>query len=210
MITIRHIFEQCFKRTQRWHKAGIEEWTLLEWVACMAGEAGEATNKAKKVRRLECGNASINEEGRHYTDIEIAKLAVVEEVADVLFYAVLAVARAKVSCEDFEAILCRVFNRKSIEYEFPERLQLEADEDTGYIATGLTKLNSLVVQIESANYEERYLRGRILNLSGWAPGRWNFMGKHLAGIHEYNLDMETIEFRPKSVEPHPLARQLGL
>ena len=47
-------------RAQRWHPGGLAEWSALEWAGAMAGEAGEACNAAKKLKRIETGVANIN------------------------------------------------------------------------------------------------------------------------------------------------------
>ena len=60
MLTIRELQKISEKRTKRWHPGGLEEWSPLEWAGAMAGEAGEACNAAKKLKRLETGLKSIN------------------------------------------------------------------------------------------------------------------------------------------------------
>lgn len=65
------------------------DWSLPEWTNAMCGEAGEAANIAKKIRRGDFSNAV--EDGR-------AKLG--EELADVLCYAVLVAHRAGIDLEE--------------------------------------------------------------------------------------------------------------
>lgn len=122
MLSIQQIVEQSVSRAKRWHNGNVDEWTPLEWAAAMCGEAGEAANAAKKLKRLTDNIASINETGRNLTDIPSAKQAVAKEVADTILYAVLL---AHVVGADLEKELILVFNRKSDEYGFPERLQRE-------------------------------------------------------------------------------------
>lgn len=43
------------KRGRKWHHGDLNRWTYLEWAGAMCGEAGEAANYAKKMRRLEQG-----------------------------------------------------------------------------------------------------------------------------------------------------------
>src|ERR1017187_7877903 len=122
MITIQEMMKQSTSRAARWHLGGLEDWSLLEWAGAMAGEAGEACNAAKKVKRLDQKMLSINEAGRHFTDTDTAKEQVVLEVCDTIFYAILVAARAGVT--DLDPYLAKVFNTKSEEYGFPERLRV--------------------------------------------------------------------------------------
>jgi len=120
-MTINELSEISLQRSERWHgERGIEAWTPLEWAAAMAGEAGEACNAAKKLKRLEDGVASINEPERHFIDVAEAKMAIAREVADTILYALLVARRVGVT--DVEMCLRTVFNKKSEEYGFPERL----------------------------------------------------------------------------------------
>lgn len=121
-LTIRELVEKNIERAKRWHRDGIEDWSALEWAAAMCGEAGEAANAAKKLKRLEGKIASINEGERNLVDERCAKVAVAKECADTIMYAVLTLVRVGCSAEDVESVLCHVFNRKSEEYGFPERL----------------------------------------------------------------------------------------
>ena len=119
-MRINELFAANVTRANRWHKGGIEEWSALEWAGAMAGEAGEAANAAKKVKRLEHNLKSINHEGRHFEDVESAHHAVAKEVADTVIYGMLLMARVGVT--DPEAVIRDVFNKKSEEYGFPDRL----------------------------------------------------------------------------------------
>src|SRR3954464_13889395 len=79
-LTIRFLQSINAKRAERWH--GLKSWSALEWAGAMAGEAGEACNAAKKLKRIEDEIANINlEEGRSLTDRETAYLAIVNEIA---------------------------------------------------------------------------------------------------------------------------------
>lgn len=85
----------------------------------MAGEAGEAANVAKKIKRIECGMNNIpTDKQTKETKVELhRKLAC--EAADTILYGILVIQEAGY---DAEIILKEVFNNKSIEYDFPERL----------------------------------------------------------------------------------------
>lgn len=119
-MTINEMFEINKARAVRWHGGGIEEWSALEWAGAMTGEAGEAANAAKKLKRIEQGLATINEAARDLQSIPEAQQAVAKEVADTIIYGLLLMARVGVT--DPELVIREVFNKKSEEYGFPERL----------------------------------------------------------------------------------------
>ena len=106
-------------RANRWHNGDMNEWLVSEWTNAMCGEAGEAANAAKKLRRLEQNIKSINLADRNLRTEHDAKLAVAKECADTIIYALLTISRVGI---DAECILREVFNKKSREYGFPERL----------------------------------------------------------------------------------------
>lgn len=138
LSTMQDISEQ---RTIRWHtNGGLEEWSTLEWSAAMCGEAGEAadaglllviagltakagqaTNIAKKIKRLDNNSLSKNDPGREYThaDRTQAQEDFMMELADVCIYAMACASRVGGSLE--EAIRIK-FNKTSERYGFPERL----------------------------------------------------------------------------------------
>ena len=119
-MDIQQIFDTNLSRCQRWHERGIHDWSPLEWAGAMAGEAGEAANAAKKLKRIETDMMSINESARHYTSVEDARIQVAKEVADTILYGLLLMARVGVNMPG--ELLREVFNKKSEEYGFPERL----------------------------------------------------------------------------------------
>jgi NTP pyrophosphatase (non-canonical NTP hydrolase) len=119
MLTFDEVLDQSIARAKRWHPGGLADWSALEWAGAMAGEAGEACNAAKKLRRIEQQIQNLNEGDRSLTDTTDACIKIAEEVADTILYGMLLAARVGV---DIEPVLIRVFNRKSEEYGFPERL----------------------------------------------------------------------------------------
>lgn len=121
-LTIRRIVTASISRANRWHNGNMNEWSPLEWAGAMCGEAGEAANAAKKLKRLACNIKSINDADRHYRDSEAAKLATIKEVCDTMLYAVLVAASVGCDGEALEKALCDVFNQKSNEYGFPEQI----------------------------------------------------------------------------------------
>ena len=90
----------------------LDEWSILEWAGAMAGEAGEATNVAKKMRRQRV------QRGDDKATIE----QLGEELADTICYAALTAARAGIN---LGAAVVAKFNKVSQEigstYRLPER-----------------------------------------------------------------------------------------
>lgn len=86
----------------------LESWSYLEWAGAMAGEAGEACNKAKKLIRIRdavSGNkVDETEEG--------LKAALIEETVDTITYAFLILSKCGVRAED---AIREKFNEKSDE-----------------------------------------------------------------------------------------------
>lgn len=109
------------QRCARWHKAGIEEWSISDWATAMAGEAGEVCNAVKKLRRIECDAANINDAHRQLSTREQAILAIGEEIADTVIY--LDILAHRLGLNLAEEIAAK-FNKTSERYGFPERLSL--------------------------------------------------------------------------------------
>lgn len=109
-------------RVKRWHPDGIHEWTELEWAAAMAGEAGEACNAAKKLKRIQGNLLNIQnseEPERAIQTLHQAKAKICKEASDTIIYALLLIDRCDGNAEE---VIAEVFNQKSIEYGFPERV----------------------------------------------------------------------------------------
>lgn len=86
----------------------LDGWSLLEWCGAMAGEVGEACNKAKKLKRFEMelkGNKP-NE------TIAGLRNAMALEIGDAIVYGFLVLSAAGY---DVEEIIKEVFNTKSDE-----------------------------------------------------------------------------------------------
>jgi NTP pyrophosphatase (non-canonical NTP hydrolase) len=81
----------------------VADWNVAEWGCAMAGEAGEAANLAKKMRR-----------GDHITADQIG-----EELADVIIYADLMAAYLGV---DLETAVREKFNKTSGRVGSPHKL----------------------------------------------------------------------------------------
>lgn len=67
----------------------IDSWTATDWACALAGEAGEACDAVKKLRRLDDG---LNHEGDPATPEECIEL-IAQELADTVLYADLLAAR---------------------------------------------------------------------------------------------------------------------
>lgn len=121
MLTIKKITAQSVSRSNRWHRKGIDSWSELEWAGSMAGEAGEACNAAKKVKRItdEMANRAGSIAKVELQDLNAYRQQTCKESADAILYAILLIVRCG---GDPETVLTEVFNKKSKEYGFPERL----------------------------------------------------------------------------------------
>jgi len=117
-LTISMIQRVDVERANRWHGGDFRNWSGLEWAGALCGEAGEAANVAKKLKRVESeidGNAW--SERPLVPDELVAKLA--GECADTFLYLCLLAARYDI---DLESAVREKFNAKSAELGYPERL----------------------------------------------------------------------------------------
>lgn len=111
------------QRAVRWHHGTLTGWSPLEWAGAMCGEAGEAANVAKKLKRVENELQHVDMRDRTWAVSE--KMAdeyrrmLARECADTILYAILTITRVGHDAED---IVREVFNEKSVEYGFPERI----------------------------------------------------------------------------------------
>jgi len=108
-LDFKQLRETNVHRCEKVFEHPLDDWTLLEWAGAMCGEAGEAANVAKKLRRLTTrGKTKIWHRGR--TGDLLAALA--DEVADVVIYADLLLAAAGA---DLGEAVRRKFNKTSDE-----------------------------------------------------------------------------------------------
>lgn len=105
------------ERGRRWHQGDLSQWSPLEWAGAMAGEAGEAANAAKKLRRLDLALPN-KEAGLSQVDAGPLREKLADEVGDTIIYGLLILSLLGVNASE---VIERVFDRKSIEYGFPER-----------------------------------------------------------------------------------------
>lgn len=92
----------------------LEDWNELEWAGAMCGEAGEAANIAKKIRRVEQG-CDVNTGGDSIEDL-LRKLGT--EIAGTIVSADLLAARAGL---DLRTLIIEEFDRvsKRVGFETP-------------------------------------------------------------------------------------------
>jgi NTP pyrophosphatase (non-canonical NTP hydrolase) len=124
------------QRAERWHGRNWldakDPWSLADWANAMGGEAGEAQNIVKKMRRIE---ANLWDKQTYPGDatVVLSRLAQLHgseayeelremlgnELADVVLYADLLAQKAGL---DLAACVRTKFNRTSEVQNFPERL----------------------------------------------------------------------------------------
>lgn len=119
-LTIQRILEVSAVRCRRWHHEDTVAWTGADWSNAMCGEAGEAANIVKKLRRLETGTVGSHNAGDTDHDVLVAKL--LEELADNILYAVLVADHYDATGDDLANAIIDKFNRVSAISDFPERL----------------------------------------------------------------------------------------
>lgn len=119
-MTFQELAKANLSRARRWHKGGLEEWSPSDWAVAMMGEAGEACNAIKKLKRVEDGIANLSADPKRQIDTREAAIAVVaEELADTAIYLDLLCLRLGI---DLSSAIRAKFNKVSERYDFPERL----------------------------------------------------------------------------------------
>lgn len=129
-LTFEELHRVNAARCSRWHGEGWDQhdtllgervardhWSGADWSNAMQGEAGEAGNVVKKLRRLELGLWGNRKPGDGEREALVNKLAL--ELADTLIYADLTATYYGI---DLAAAVIAKFNAVSIEAGFPERL----------------------------------------------------------------------------------------
>lgn len=114
---LRELREKGNTRRDRWHTPETEPWTGADWSNAMCGEAGEAANVVKKIRRIETGTGSA-------APLELVELRVMlaHELADTIAYADLLAQHYGI---DLRRAIAEKFNIVSEREGFPERIELE-------------------------------------------------------------------------------------
>lgn len=104
-------------RAARWHPGFPDDdtWNLADWSNAMCGEAGEAANIVKKIRRYEDGLR-----GESDPTLDELREMLAEELADIITYADLLATKADI---DLPWALVLKFNSVSRRQGFPDRLR---------------------------------------------------------------------------------------
>jgi len=103
------------ERSNRWMNS--PNTPLMYFSNAMAGETGEVCNAVKKLERVH--HALPNKEaGVDKHDIPMLEQKVANECADAIIYALIILDQLSF---DASAVIADVFDKKSIEYGFPER-----------------------------------------------------------------------------------------
>jgi NTP pyrophosphatase (non-canonical NTP hydrolase) len=115
-LTFLRLSEENVHRACRWHPGfpTDDTWNGADWSNAMCGEAGEAANVVKKLRRHETGH-----HGALDGDEAELRNALADELADVVIYADLLAEKYDISLAD---AIVRKFNVVSERQGFPERL----------------------------------------------------------------------------------------
>lgn len=112
-LTFDELRQTNAARCGRWHGEGTEPWLGVDWSNAMGGEAGEAQNVVKKIRRIDTGTAT------QAASKEVLVDLLADEIADTVIYADLLAAYYGI---DLAAAIGRKFNEVSMREGFPERL----------------------------------------------------------------------------------------
>lgn len=102
-------------RCRRWHGPDSEAWTGADWSNAMCGEAGEAANVVKKLRRLE---THANPGPDDPPEFELRNM-LADEIGDVIAYVFLLADHYSI---DVATAVAQKFNRVSARQGFPERV----------------------------------------------------------------------------------------
>jgi NTP pyrophosphatase (non-canonical NTP hydrolase) len=114
MSFLQQLRDTNIKRCARWHGPDTEAWTGADWSNAMCGEAGEAANVVKKLRRHETRTGAANS-----VSVEVLRTKLGAELADTLIYADLLAHHYGI---DLQAAVVAKFNFVSEREGFPERL----------------------------------------------------------------------------------------
>lgn len=206
-LTFKAVTTANVARCDRWHRGGLDDWSVADWAVAMAGEAGEVCNAVKKLRRIEDELANISEPGRQLSTRAEAVAKIGEEIADTFLYLNLLACRLRIDMADEVE---QKFNATSARYGFPERIETAEpdvddftrwaddvdgyDLDTGEMGIGIF---ARAVQVWSMQQERTtsvaeaarvfcVVPRRVVEAVDWHP--WMF----LAGPHD-DYDRLTIE-----------------
>lgn len=115
-LTFRELTEKSMSRRDRWHHVDTIPWTGADWSNAMCGEAGEAANVVKKLRRHETGMPDV-------LTVPVLREKLADELGDVVAYLVLLANHYEI---DLGVAVARKFNEVSVREGFPEKLTVPA------------------------------------------------------------------------------------
>lgn len=122
-MDLRDISAMNRQRANRWHHGfpdNTDGWSLADWSNAMQGEAGEAGNIVKKLRRIETGLRQAEQGATSDREMRALLLTKLEtEIGDTGVYLDLLAQAAGLS---LNRAMIRTFNRVSEREGFPERL----------------------------------------------------------------------------------------
>lgn len=118
-LTFDALGEANLLRAMKWHRGGLDEWSIADWATAMAGEAGEVCNAVKKLRRIEDEIANISDPERQLSTRQEALKKIGEEIADTLIYLDLLAQRCGINLT--EAVIEK-YNLVSAKYGFEDRI----------------------------------------------------------------------------------------
>jgi NTP pyrophosphatase (non-canonical NTP hydrolase) len=121
MLTFRGFQIANEERCRTWHpgfptndSGSVHHWNAADWSNAMAGEAGEACNVVKKIRRLETGSNRHNDGTMQQLVSELGL-----EIADTITYAFLLATYFGI---DVESMMRAKFNFVSEREQLPHRI----------------------------------------------------------------------------------------
>ena len=118
-LNFREVSKTNLERCKIWHPSGTDDWSPLEWAGAMCGEAGEAANVAKKLKRMMTGlRQSRNPDGRALVN-QLRK-----EIGDTYLYLDLLAQSMNLDMQD---CVTHAFNQVSEREGFPQRLEAETN-----------------------------------------------------------------------------------
>lgn len=112
-LTFADLRETNLVRCARWHKGGVQDWSLSDWAVATAGELGEACNVVKKLNRERDGLVGNDK------SLDDLRAQLADEIADTAIYLDLMAAREGI---DLDAAIISKYNRTSEKNGFPDRL----------------------------------------------------------------------------------------
>lgn len=154
-------------RAARWHPGFPDDtaWSGADWSNAMCGEAGEAANVVKKLRRYETGAAP----GPLDPPPEQLRSMLADAIADVFLYLDLLAAKYDI---DLPAAIVSKFNRVSERQGFPERLHLDGLDVVGDHGAELDDLepdvqvHASLVRLAAMNDAAAKLKARVRQVEG--------------------------------------------